>query len=68
MVASVSEHDGEKGGLLAMAMAFVGINDRESLLRVSEAVDELHDLREFATCRHSEMPEHFPISDEGFER
>ena len=68
MVASVNENDGGKGGLLAMAMSFMGMINKENRYRVLGTMDEMHDLREFATCRHSEMPEHFPISDEGFER
>ena len=68
MVASVNENDGGKGGLLTMVFSLLSAFNTESKQRVLGAVDEMHDLRDFTSCRHSEMPEHFPISDEGFER
>ena len=41
---------------------------RETRVRVMETIDDMRNLREFSTCRHSEMPTNFPVSDEGFER
>ena len=60
MVASANEHD--------MTLSqMVGFN-RENRVRIMETLDDLRDLHEYMTCHHNELPEHFPISDEGFER
>jgi hypothetical protein len=61
MVASVNDHDGTLS-------AFAGYSMNENRVRVMETIDDLRNLREFSSCRHSEMPQHFPVSDEGFER
>lgn len=61
MAASINEHD---------SVSSIGFNNmsKANRVRVMETVDDLRNLREFETCHHSEMPQHFPISDEGFER
>ena len=63
MIASLNEHD-------APMSSVIGFNSmgKENRVRVMETIDDLRDLRGFQTCHHSEMPEVFPISDEGFER
>ena len=63
MVASVNEHDGSLSGFAAWNFA-----DKANRVRVMETIDDMRNLREFSTCRHSPMPQVFPISDEGFER
>ena len=63
MVASVNDHDGSMAGLAAITGA-----NKANRVRVMETIDDLRNLREFETCRHAELPEHFPVSDEGFER
>ena len=32
-----------------------------------ETLDDLRNLREFASCLHDEFPQSFPVSAEGFE-
>jgi len=63
MVASVNEHDGSLAGFLAF-----NFGSKANRVRVMETLDDMRNLREFATCHHSPMPQVFPISDEGFER
>ena len=63
LISSVNEHDGAMTG-------FVGFNSmgKANRVRVMETIDDMRDLREWATCHHSELPDTFPISDGGFEK
>lgn len=51
MVASVNEHDGSLSGFVAS-----NFSDKANKVRVMETIDDMRNLREFSTCRHSEMP------------
>ena len=66
LISSINERDAPRNGGMApmFAMAAMG---KENRVRIMESLDDMRDLREFQTCHHQQLPQHFPISDEGFE-
>jgi len=61
LIATANDHDGSNSFSVAKSI-------QENRVRVMETLDDIRNIREFSTCKHSEMPQRFPISDEGFER
>jgi hypothetical protein len=45
-----------------------GFVDKNARVRVMETLDDMRDVRGYYACHHSDVPEYFPVSDEGFER
>lgn len=45
-----------------------GFVDKQARVRVMETLDDMRDIRGYQACHHSDVPEYFPVSDEGFER
>ena len=45
-----------------------GFVDRNARVRVMETLDDMRDVRGYYACHHNDVPEYFPVSDEGFEK